>query len=69
MYKRFSQGRYESAQLKLAFDNYIMQKNNELKSLIEYNVALLELDIAKNCVFEKYSVDIDGAIAAYAPKE
>ena len=69
VYRRFSQGRYESAQLKLAFDNYIMQKNNELKSLIDYNVALLELDIAKNSVFEKYSVDIDGAIAAYAPEE
>ena len=69
MYKRFSQGRYETTQLKLAFDNYIVQKNSELKSLIDYNVALLELDIAKNCVFEKYSVDIDGVIAAYTPKE
>ena len=69
VYKRFSQGRYETTQLKLAFDNYIVQKNSELKSLIDYNVALLELDIANNCVFEKYSVDIDGVIAAYTPKE
>jgi outer membrane protein TolC len=69
VYRRFSQGRYESAQLKLAFDNYIMLKNSALKSLVDYNVAILELDIAKNSVFERYSIDIDGAISRYAEKQ
>jgi outer membrane protein TolC len=69
VYRRFSQGRYESTQLKLAFDNYIMLKNSALKSLVDYNVALLELDIAKNSVFEKYSVDIDKVISRYIPQE
>lgn len=69
VYRRFSQGRYESTQLKLAFDNYIMLKNNALKSLVDYNVSLLELDIAKNTVFEKYSIDIDKVISGYTAKE
>jgi outer membrane protein TolC len=63
VYKRFSQGRYESAQLKLAFDNYIALINYTLKTLIDYNVSMLELDIAKNAVFEKYSIDIDAVIS------
>ena len=69
VYKRFSQGRYESTHLKLAFDNYIMLKNSALKSLVDYNVSLLELDIAKNTVFEKYSIDIDKAVSRYAKED
>jgi hypothetical protein len=46
-----------------------MLKNSALKSLVDYNVALLELDIAKNSVFEKYSIDIDKVISRYSPQE
>jgi outer membrane protein TolC len=63
IYRKYEQGRYETTQLKLAFDNYINQRNNALKSLVDYNLALLELDVAKNTVFEKYSIDVDALVA------
>lgn len=59
---KFSQGRLETTQLKLAFDNYISLRNSALKTLVDYNVALLELEIAKNTVFEKYSIDVNRII-------
>jgi outer membrane protein TolC len=62
IYNKFSQGRYETTQLKLAFDNYIVQRNNALKSLVDYNVALLQLDIARNTVFEKYNIDVNNIL-------
>jgi outer membrane protein TolC len=68
IYNKFSQGRYETTQLKLAFDNYIMQRNNVLKSLVDYNVALLQLDIARNTVFEKYHIDVKTALEKNAGK-
>ena len=63
IYRKYEQGRYETTQLKLAFDNYINQRNNALKSLVDYNVALLELDVAKNTVFEKYAINVDALVA------
>jgi outer membrane protein TolC len=62
VYNKFSQGRYETTQLKLAFDNYIVQRNNALKSLIDYNIARLQLDIAMNTVFEKYQIDVKNVL-------
>jgi outer membrane protein TolC len=57
--QRFMQGRADTTMLKLAFDNYIMLRTNALKSLIDYNVAMLQFDIAKNTVFEKYAINTD----------
>lgn len=57
--QRFMQGRADTTMLKLAFDNYIMLRTSALKSLVDYNVAMLQFDIARNTVFEKYSINAD----------
>jgi outer membrane protein TolC len=67
--RKFTQGRYESTYLKLAFDNYILLRTNALKTLVDYNIALLQFDIAKNTVFEKYSIDVDALVSKNSETE
>ena len=57
--KKFKQGRYNAVQLKLALDNYINMRHQELKSLVDYNITLLRRDLARNVVFEEFGINID----------
>ncbi|MDY6934458.1 MAG: TolC family protein [Spirochaetota bacterium] len=58
-------GRFSAAVVKDGLVALIGFRERELGTLVQYNVALLQLDIAKNELFEKYQIDID----KYIPKE
>ncbi len=55
---RFRQGKVSSVAMKNALDAMVQSRQRELEVLVGYNVALLELDLAKNEMFERYNVDI-----------
>lgn len=62
---KFRRGRYSAVQLKLALDDYIKARQQELQSLVNYNVALLRRDLARNVIFENYNVDLDAILEKY----
>ena len=62
VYRKFKRGRYSALQLKLALDGFIQSRREELKSLIDYNIALLKRDFARNVIFENLGIDIDGIL-------
>lgn len=57
--KKFGQGRYGSLQVKLALDDYIRLRLQGLRSLMDYNIALLRRDISRSVVFENLNIDPD----------
>lgn len=61
--RRIRQGKFNSVAMKNALDNMTMTRQKELEALVQYNVALLQLDLAKNVIFERYNVDIDSILA------
>jgi len=62
---KFRRGRYSAVQLKLALDDYIKARQQELQSLVNYNVALLRRDLARNVIFENYNVNLDAILEKY----
>jgi len=57
--KKFKRGRYSALQLKVALDGYILSRQMELQSLVDYNIALIRRDLARNVIFENLGIDID----------
>jgi hypothetical protein len=57
--KKFKMGRYSTVELKLGLDNYVQMRQMALKALVDYNVALVRQDLARNVIFEKFNIDID----------
>ncbi|MCP4134043.1 MAG: TolC family protein [bacterium] len=60
--QKFKRGRYSAVQLKLALDGYIMARQAELQSLVNYNIALIRRDLSRNVIFENLEIDIDGIL-------
>ncbi len=56
---KFRRGRYSALELKMALDSYIQSRYQELKSLVDYNSALVRRDMSRNILFEKYEIDVD----------
>jgi outer membrane protein TolC len=42
-----------------ALENMVANRQRELESLVNYNIALLQFDLAKNEIFERYKVDVE----------
>ncbi len=42
-----------------ALENMVANRQRELESLVNYNIALLQFDLAKNEIFERYGVDVE----------
>lgn len=59
---KFGMGRYNSLQLKLAIDAYVVARMTELASLVTYNITLIRRDLARNVVFENYKIDVDSLL-------
>lgn len=57
-------GRFTAAVVKNGLDAMVATRQRELESLVVYNIALLQFDIAKNELFEKYKINVD----KYIPK-
>lgn len=56
------QGRFNSATVKSSLDNLIEARHQELQALVNFNISILQLDLAKNEIFEKYNVDVEKLI-------
>jgi hypothetical protein len=50
--------------VKNGLDAMIETRQRELEALVQYNVALLQLDLAKNELFDRYKIDVN----KYIPK-
>ncbi|OHD65726.1 MAG: hypothetical protein A2176_13915 [Spirochaetes bacterium RBG_13_51_14] len=58
-------GRLNSAVVKNGLDAIVESRERELQALVGYNIALLQFDVARNILFEKYNIDVD----KYIPKD
>ncbi|HOT45377.1 MAG TPA: TolC family protein [Spirochaetota bacterium] len=58
-------GRLNSAIAKNGLDAMVQSREMELQALVKYNVSLLQFDVARNILFEKYGIDVD----QYIPKD
>jgi hypothetical protein len=56
-------GKTSSAVVKNALDAYNDSRQREQEALVQYNVALMQFDIATNLLLEKYSVDVEKYVA------
>lgn len=56
---KFRRGRYSALQLKMALDQYMAARQAELKSLVDYNITLIKRDLARNVIFENFTIEID----------
>ncbi len=52
-------GRLNSAVVKNGLDALVQSREMELQALVGYNISLLQFDVARNILFEKYNIDID----------
>ncbi len=63
MLVKFRQGKVNSIFMKNAVDAMVQSRQAELEALVQYNVALLQFDLAKNEVFERYNVNVEKYLA------
>ncbi len=56
---KFRQGKTTSVAMRNALDTMIQAKQLELEALVLYNVTLLQFDLSKNEIFERYGVDVE----------
>jgi len=59
MQANLRRGRFTAETVKNGLDAYVDSRQNELQALVGYNIALVQLDIATNSIFEKYGIDIN----------
>ncbi len=57
-------GRFTASVVKNGLDAMVETRQRELEALVQYNVALLQLDLAKNELFDRYRIDVN----KYIPK-
>ncbi|MCL1833680.1 MAG: TolC family protein [Leptospirales bacterium] len=65
MLTNLRRGRLTAAAARNSLDALVNSRQQELQSLILFNVSLLEFEVAKNELFERYSIDVE----KYIPKE
>ncbi|MCL1864910.1 MAG: TolC family protein [Spirochaetes bacterium] len=65
MLANLRRGRLTAAAVRNSLDALINSRQQELQSLILFNVSLLEFEVAKNELFDRYSIDVE----KYIPKE
>ncbi|RME90638.1 MAG: TolC family protein [Candidatus Hydrogenedentota bacterium] len=70
LFQRARQGKFNAVAVKNALDAVVAARQAKLEALIQYNISLLQFDLAKNEIFERYHVDIDKLLAkVYQPEE
>ena len=58
MLARSRTGKLNYQQVGMALENMVASRQRELESLVSYNISLLQFDLAKNEIFERYKVDV-----------
>jgi outer membrane protein TolC len=51
-------GRFNSIVVKNALDSIIDARQRVLEAVVQYNIALLQFDLSKNEIFDRYNIDI-----------
>lgn len=46
-----------------ALENMVANRQRELEALVNFNIALLQFDLSKNEIFERYNVDVEKILA------
>lgn len=59
MLRDLGMGRLNSSIVKNGLDGLVQSREGELQALVGYNVSLLQYDIARNILFEKYNIDVN----------
>lgn len=59
---RLKQGKISSVELKAAVDMMVVANNSNAEAVTGYNMALLNLDLVTNTVFEKYHLNISSIV-------
>ncbi len=59
VYNRFRIQKATSLDIKNAMDTLSSARQQELEALIAFNVSLLQFDLSKNEIFERFKVDVD----------
>ncbi len=65
MLKNLRRGRLDSATVKNCRDAMTQTRQSELEALIYFNLSLLQFEVAKNELWEKYNINVDD----YIPKD
>jgi hypothetical protein len=65
MLTNLRRGKITSAVAKNGLDALVQSREQELQALVGYNISLLQFDVARNVLFEKYKIDVD----KYIPKD
>ncbi len=65
LYQSMKRGRFTAATVKNALDAMVDSRQRELEALIQYNISILEFDVARNYLFDRYQIKVDN----YIPKE
>ncbi len=56
---RYQQGRAQTIVLNLALNSLVQAKQNLNTARINFNIAMVQYDVARNYLFERYSIDMD----------
>ncbi len=62
-------GKINSVTMRLALDSMVQSRQQELEALVGYNLALLQFDLAKNEIFERYNVNVEKYLSSVKTKE
>ena len=46
-----------------ALESMVASRQRELEALVNYNIALLQFDLSKNEIFERYNIDVEKILA------
>ncbi len=65
MLRNLRRGRLDSATVKNGLDAMVSSRQQELEFLIYFNLSLLQFEVAKNELWEKYDINVDH----YIPKD
>lgn len=62
MVSSLRRGRFEASSVRDALDALISSREMELQLLVAYNASLIEFEVSKNELFEKYNIDINKSV-------
>ena len=65
MLRSLRRGRLDSATVKNGLDAMVSSRQDELGSLVSFNLSLLQLEVAQNRLWEHYNINVDD----YIPKD
>jgi outer membrane protein TolC len=62
LHASLKRGRFTAATVRDALDGLADSRQREIEALVDYNVALLRFDLARNELLEKYNINLDAYV-------